>query len=52
MWSDDLLTVHFDPYGLVIDSYPVYLSLSWAAITVLILSVVGYKIYKKVRERK
>ena len=51
MWNGDLLTIHFDNYGFTLDSEFAYVSLSWATLAVLVLSVVGAKIYKSRKDR-
>lgn len=49
---DKYLDIELDSYGFMISGAQGYLSLSWLGIGLLTLSVVGYRIIKKVRDRK
>lgn len=47
---DKYLEIEIDSYGFMINGAQGYLSLSWLGIGLVVLSVLGVKIYKKVRE--
>ena len=48
---DKYLGIEFDKYGFSLDSAYVYVSLSWGALAVLLVSVVGYRIIKSRKAR-
>ena len=49
---DTYLEITLDTYGLSFNSAQVYFELSWLTLGLLALSVVGYKITKRIRKDK
>ena len=48
---DKYLDIELDSFGLMISGAQGYLSVSWLFMGIVAVSVVGYRIIKKVRER-
>ena len=52
MWDDDFFSIHFDSFGITLNSTPFYVSLSWVSIIVTTVLVVGLKTLRRRKRNK
>jgi len=48
----EYLEIELDTYGFMFSTAPLYFSVSWLGIGIGIVSIIAYKIYKRIRNKK
>jgi len=49
--SEGFFTIEIDNYGFMLDTEWAYIALSWQLLTLTALVVIGYKIYKRKKNK-
>lgn len=52
MTANDFLTISIDRYGFMIDTEPLYISLSWGGIVLVGLVIVSLKTLRRYKNKK